>query len=368
MTLTALPPLDRAEAYYVRIPFRRPFETAVGVFASRNSWILRLRDFEGRDGFGEIALNPAAASSEEDRLAAALREALAELGAGRLPATVLEGAAGLEGRALLAGLDEALEALERARQAGRGGAGPAVSVPVNATLDAWETADGAEAAHLAVAKGFTCLKLKVGSETTAALVDRVAAIRRAIPAAVRLRLDANCSWTHSMAVERLEAVAPYDIEYVEQPLAAGDLEGHAELRRECTVPIALDESVDSSETAAAALAAGAADVLVVKPARVGGPAVVREIAARAAAAGVPVVVSTFFETGIGTAAAVWAAAELPVVGRARAHGLATAGMLEHDLLRVSTSVTRGRISLPRKMAVDEAALERYTVQKIGPGR
>ena len=54
---------------------------------------------------------------------------------------------------------------------------------------------------------------------------------------------------------------------------------------------------------------------MVKPARVGGPAVVREIAARAAAAGVPVVVSTFFETGIGTAAAVWTAAELPASQR-----------------------------------------------------
>lgn len=366
--LSALPPLDRAEAYYVRVPFRQPFETADGVFASRNSWILRLRDFEGRDGFGEIALHPAAPSSEQDRLAAALREALAELGAGRLPATVLEGEAGLEGRAILAGLDEALGALERARQAGRAGAGAAISVLVNATLDASGTADAAEAAHMAVAAGFTCLKLKIGPETTAALVDRVAAIRRAIPASVRLRLDANCSWTHSMAVERLDAVAPYDVEYVEQPLAAGDLEGHAELRLECSVPIALDESVDSSETAAAVLAAAAADVLVIKPARVGGPGVVREIAARAASAGVPVVVSTFFETGIGTAAAVWAAAELPVVGRPRAHGLATAGMLDHDLLRVSASVTGGRIVLPARLTVDEAALERYTVDKIGPGR
>ena len=155
---------------------------------------------------------------------------------------------------------------------------------------------------------------------------------------------------------------------MEQPLAAGDLEGHAALRRDCSVRIALDESVDSAETAAAVLAAGAADFLVIKPARVGGPGVVREIAALAAAVGVPVIVSTFFETGIGTDAAVRAAAELPVVGELRAHGLATAGMLEHDLLRVSASVVGGRIVLPRELIVDEAALERYTIEKIGPGR
>jgi o-succinylbenzoate synthase len=366
--LSPLPPLDRADAYYVHVPFKRPFETAGGIFTTRNSWILRLRDFEGNDGFGEMALHPAAPRSEEDSLAAAVREAVAQLGGGRLPAEVLEGTAGLESRALLAGLDEALGALERARLGGRTGAGTPVSVAVNATLDASGAAEAAEAAHRSVAEGFTCLKLKVGPESTAVLVDCIAAVRRAVPPSVRLRLDANCSWTHSMAVERLDALAPYDIEYVEQPLAAGDLEGHADLRRECGVPIALDESVDSDESAAAALAAGAADVLVIKPARVGGPGVLREIAARAAAAGVQVVVSTFFETGIGTDAAVRAATELPVAGGARAHGLATAGMLEHDLLRVSPSVACGRIVLPPELAVDEAALDRYTVEKIGSGR
>jgi L-Ala-D/L-Glu epimerase len=363
-----LPPLDRAEAYYVRVPFRRPFETVAEVFATRNSWILRLRDFEGREGFGEIALHPAASRSEEDSLAAAVREAVAQLGGGRLPATVLEGVAGLEGRALLAGLDQALGVLERARLAGPTGAAARIWVSVNATLDASGAAEAVDAAHRSVAEGFTCLKLKVGPESTAALVDGVAAIRLAVPASVRLRLDANCSWTFSMALERLDALAAYDIEYVEQPLAAGDLEGHAELRRECSVPIALDESVDSEESAAEALAAGAADVLVVKPARVGGPGVVREIAVRAAAAGVPVVVSTFFETGIGTDAAVRAAADLPVVGEARSHGLATAGLLEHDLLQVSASVRGGRIFLPSTLSVDQGALERYTVEKIGSNR
>ena len=366
--LPALPPLDRAEAYYVRIPFKRAFETADGVFTTRNSWILRLRDFEGHDGFGEIALHPGAPPSDEDSLAATIREALAELGAGRLPATVLEGAAGLEGRALLAGLDEALGALERGRLAIRAGATTRVSVAVNATFDASGATEAAESAQQSVADGFTCIKLKVGPESTADLVDLVAAVRHVVPESVRLRLDANCSWTLAMAIERLDALAVYDIEYLEQPLAAGDLEGHAELRRECSIPIALDESVDSDEAAAEALAAGAADVLVIKPARVGGPGVLREIAARAAAAGVPVVVSTFFETGIGADAAVRAAAELPVVGRARAHGLATAGMLEHDLLHVSASVAEGRIFLPPEPTVDETALERYTVEKIGRGR
>ncbi len=114
------------------------------------------------------------------------------------------------------------------------------------------------------------------------------------------------------------------------------------------------------------LSAEAADVLVVKPARVGGPAVVREIAARAASVGVPVVLSTFLETGIGTGAAVRAAAGLPRVGPERAHGLATAAFLVHDLLRVPTPVLDGRMALRENALLDEEALRRYTVERMAP--
>jgi L-alanine-DL-glutamate epimerase-like enolase superfamily enzyme len=107
---------------------------------------------------------------------------------------------------------------------------------------------------------------------------------------------------------------------------------------------------------------------VIKPARVGGPGVLREIAARAAGAGVAIVVSTFFETGVGIDAAVRAAAALPTVGEPRAHGLATAGMLEHDLLQVRATISGGRLFLPPVLAVDEAALKRFTVEKVGSGR
>ncbi len=203
-------------------------------------------------------------------------------------------------------------------------------------------------------------------ETAAELAERVGAIRRATGDSVRLRLDANCAWTYAAALDRLAAVAPFDLEYVEQPLAAGDIEGHAALRRALPVPIALDESVESEAAAIAILAARAADVLVVKPARVGGPGAVRAIAARAAAAGVPLVVSTFFETGIGTDAAIRAAAALPEIGPERAHGLATAGILVHDLLERPMAVTAGRVAVSELLRVDDDALRQFTVETIGP--
>ena len=92
-------------------------------------------------------------------------------------------------------------------------------------------------------------------------------------------------------------------------------------------------------------------MLVVKPARVGGPVAVAEIAEAAAARGVPVVISTLFETGIGIAAALVAAGLLGPGGSPRfpdrlAHGLATFGLLEHDLLEEPLIVDAGRMRAP----------------------
>ena len=110
---------------------------------------------------------------------------------------------------------------------------------------------------------------------------------------------------------------------------------------------------------------GAAAVLVVKPARVGGPVVARSIAALAAAAGVPTVLSTFFETGIGIASAVRIAVSIPLVGEERAHGLATAGLLEHDLLATPMIVRAGRMAVPHVLELDAEAMERYAVETTG---
>jgi L-alanine-DL-glutamate epimerase-like enolase superfamily enzyme len=225
-------------------------------------------------------------------------------------------------------------------------------VLVNGTIGFGGPAAGAEAALQAIEAGFTTLKLKAGAEReTLDLVARVRAIRTAVGPDVRLRLDVNGTWDLPTAEDRLEAVASFAIEYVEQPLPADDSAGAAELRRRVDVPIAADEAAASLVAVRRLLAAGAADVLVVKPARVGGPVAVAEIAQAAAAHDVPVVVSTLFETGIGIAAALMATGQLRQVPGARfptplAHGLATAGLLEHDLLEDPLVVEAGRMHAP----------------------
>ncbi len=361
-----LPRLDRVEARHVRVPFRRPFVTAAGVLTFRSSWILRLRDIDGNEGLGEIALEPAASRAKESAIGRVVRQAVTVLGAGGLPSHGALTKLGASGVALWAGIAEALEQLEALRGAPAVAPAGRSSVAANATVQLTDPTAAAETASQAVAAGFSCLKLKVGAETQHDLVERVQAVRTAIGSSVRLRVDVNAGWDLPTAVERLNALAALDIEFVEQPLAPADLAGHVTLRRASPVPIALDESAQSESTVARILDAGAADVLVIKLARVGGPSSVRVIAVRAASAGVPVVISTFFETGIGLYAALRAAAALPLVGGELAHGLATADILAHDLLATPIAVTGGRIDVPNRLAPDEQAIEHFTVEMVGP--
>ncbi len=368
--------LTGIHVHKVRVPFLRPFATATGMWFAREAWIVRLVAADGREGVGEAVLEPAggqAASSVLDWLAEDLSAADVSDWPDA-PRSLEEH--GSPGRALRAALDTAWldlgVAVGGVAPWASSAPGPGAAVGVNATLPLLDPRALAEAAAQAVAVGFRTLKLKAGAEReTDVLVDRVRSLRSAVGPEIRLRLDVNGAWDLETATERLEAVERFRLEYVEQPLAGDDPAALAELRRRVGVPVAADEAVTSLRAVRQLLDADAVDVLVVKPVRVGGPIATAEIAAVAAEHGVPVVVSTLFETGIGIAAGLAAAAALPPVRGGRLasppdHGLATAGLLEHDLLADGLVLGGGRLWTPAEpgsgrlgIRLDTAAVARY---------
>jgi L-alanine-DL-glutamate epimerase-like enolase superfamily enzyme len=237
-------------------------------------------------------------------------------------------------------------------------------VPVNGLVRSQRIGDLVAEARSVAEAGYGTVKLKVGMEASLTeLVSRVEAVRETIGPGVRLRLDANGAWAEREALVCIGAVCEYDIEYVEQPISwVSSAEALARIRNESPVPVAADESVTSVASARELLEARAADVLVVKLARVGGPAAAAEIAAMAADVEVSVVVSTLFETGVGIAAALAAAARLPL---GLAHGLATADLLVSDLLARPLEIKGGRMFVPESIELDEEALDRYAVERVG---
>lgn len=353
------------EVRRVRVPFRAPLATASGTWASRDAWLLRLAALDGRTGWGEVVLEDPADGPRLERL---LAEAVAMWRTGEMPSARTLAAAGGPGLALRAALEAAVIDMERtpSRLLLPGGSG----VGVNAVIGASGADVASAAARTAVADGFRTLKLKAGvDDTTDRLVARVGAVRAAVGARVALRLDVNAAWGLGTAIERINALEEFGLQYVEQPMD----EPMAGLRRRVRVPIAADEAVLDTGAARALLSAGGADVLVVKLARVGGPFATAAIAAMAADHGVPVVISSLFETGLGLAAAAASAAALPDVpgwpAAERDHGLATAHLLEHDLLKAPLLIAGGRLHVPAGagtgglgVRVDEAAIRRYEVE------
>jgi o-succinylbenzoate synthase len=177
--------------------------------------------------------------------------------------------------------------------------------------------------------GYRAAKLKLGAATLAEDLTRVAAARDGLGPEIELRGDANGAWNERQAREALEALAAYRVAYVEQPLPADAIEALARLRRDSPVRIAADESVATEAGAELLLAADAVDVVVLKPASLGGPARALAIAARARRSGCHVVFTHAFESGVGArhvlhCAAAWGDA-------ATAHGVGTAGIFARDV-------------------------------------
>ena len=361
--------LEQVHVDTVSVPFRAPIVSGSRTFEQRRAGILTLRTGQGEEGRGEFSV-PGPAELGED-VSPRLVERLEGIHLG--DPVAVEGALRdidawpFVGRAARAATESALVEL-LARLSGRSvaaflGPTPAMDVAVNAMLGIASPEATATAAAGMVEAGFGCLKLKAGDEPTDAVVARVGAVRDAVGPRVGLRVDFNGALRVKAAEAMLEGLASYDLEYVEQPIAASaGWEALAHLRWTGAVPIAADESVRDVGTARALLDAGAVDVLVVKPARVGGLRQAGAIVELATASAVTVTVSTLFEAGIGLAGAAQLAAVVPGPG---AHGLATADFLVSDLLRAPLALAGGRMTLPAGpglgVELDGAAVDRFRV-------
>lgn len=235
-------------------------------------------------------------------------------------------------------------------------------VPVNAVIGAMSTEDAIIRAREARHAGYSCIKLKVGNNDPEVEVVRIATVREAIGPDIHLRLDANEAWTFTEATTILSQCAPYNIQYVEQPLPARNLDELRMLRYHVPVPIAADEAVYDMESARRVLAHEAAQVLILKPQLVGGLRAARQILSEATQCGVQCVITSTIEAGIGIVGALHLAAASPEV--TLECGLATQHLLADDLLINHLTLDSGFLTVPTEpglgIQLDRNALARYS--------
>jgi o-succinylbenzoate synthase len=224
-------------------------------------------------------------------------------------------------------------------------------VGVNVTVPA---VSPQRAREIVAGSGCRTAKVKVAEagQSDADDIARVEAVRDAIGPAGRVRVDANGAWDVGHAERMLAALAPFGLEYAEQPCAS--LPELAELRRRVGVPLAADESVRRAEDPLAVRAAGAADIVVLKAQPLGG---VRAALRVAAACGLPVVVSSAVESSVGLAAGVALAAALPELSYDC--GLATMSLLTGDVTGEPLASADGMLPVRSSVVPDPERLSAW---------
>jgi o-succinylbenzoate synthase len=331
---------------WLSIPFREPFTTAAAAVRARDLLVLRVEEPDGVTGFGEAApFEPYDGVPFAEVVLAFLNRDFPPPPPPYVHAADEMAFLDLEGRRLGVPLAEPRSS----------------RVAVNFTLAGATPEAVADSGAQAAARGYDCFKLKVGLADDEA---RVAAVRDAIGSDALLRLDANGAWSVERALERIARLAPYGVEFVEQPCAT--LAELAAVRRATDVRIAADESVQSAADVIAAAEAGACDVIAVKLAPMGGLSAARAAIEAARGSGIEPYVSSTLDGPWGIAASLQLASAEDIELHC---GLATLELFDASLAAALPAPEGGWLAVPAGpglgVEVSDEAIAEVLVQEIG---
>jgi muconate cycloisomerase len=235
------------------------------------------------------------------------------------------------------------------------------SIPLSYSIPFGEPGQMAEFGAARATEGFRTVKVKVGQDPKRDIAA-VRLVREAIGPDKRLRIDANMAWRSAKeAVPIIRAMEAYELELVEQPLKPRELDAMAEIRRHVTVPIMADESVWSPRDAMEVVRRGAADVVNVYVAESGGIQPAASIFSLCELAGIPCMIGSMPEFGIGTAAQIHLGVAMPNLD----YDSDTCGVLYHeeDLLTAPLRIENGQAFAPTGpglgVELDMAVVERW---------
>ena len=160
----------------------------------------------------------------------------------------------------------------------------------------------ADQSETLVSAGYETLKIKIGQDHQADL-ETIEKVRERVGTKTTLRVDVNMGYSCAEdAVRNIKALEQFDLELVEQPLHYSDIDGLRYVRDHVEVPIMADESVWTPADALQCARAEAVDVLNVYVAEAGGLRPACDLFAIAQAAGLPCIIGSMPEFGVGTMA------------------------------------------------------------------
>lgn len=318
---------------------RHPFVIARGSTSEHRLMRLRLIDDEGREGWGEAAPNRFYGETADTALAALdrLRPIVTASDPWHIEDIEAEMHRAIRfNGSVKSAISAALHDL----------AGKRLGVPVykmwgldaaRAPLSSFTIAIAANddelRARLEEAAPYPVLKVKLGTDRDERIIRTV---RDAAPDKV-LRVDANAAWTPKHAVAMVDVLRECGVEYLEQPVAAHDVDGLRFVRERSPLPVIADESCIGPADVARLV--GAVDGINIKLSKCGGLREALKMIATARAHGMLVMAGCMIETSLGITAAAHFA---PLLDYADLDG---AALLSDDPYRGAT-IEGGRIAIP----------------------
>ena len=263
----------------ISTPLRVPFKTALRTVNSVEDVIVELHTDTGAVGYGEAPPTGVITGDTTGAILGAIQDHIAPALLGRdldefedLTAAVQK--ALVHNTSAKAAVDMALWDLLGQKYSApvyRMLGGARRNIVTDITISVNPPEEMARDARTAVQRGYDCLKVKVGIDPELD-VARLAAVRQAVGRDIKLRIDANQAWNAKQAVRILNQMQEkgLDIEFVEQPVPAADLEGMQYVTRHADVPVLADESVFSPADALRIMQTGAADLVNIKLMKCGG--------------------------------------------------------------------------------------------------
>ena len=188
--------------------------------------------------------------------------------------------------------------------------------------------------------GFTVMKVKVGFRNLFDEIENMEYLTQSFGKAIQFRLDANGAFDLPKAIRFCKEMEKFNIDYIEQPLPADNLEDLAELTYHTEIPIAVDESLTDFQSAEKIIEEQAAHVFVIKPMVSGGFTECKKIINLARTENIRVVITSSLETSIARTACLHLALTNEIT---EACGLATREVLNES--KPTQPIQGGKIAI-----------------------
>ena len=177
---------------------------------------------------------------------------------------------------------------------------------------------------------YEVIKVKMGYSNLFDEIEYVDKLTNYYGENIKFRIDLNGSLDLTRSIRLCKELEKFNIDYVEQPISAYNLEDLAELRYHTSIPIALDESLTDYNSAEEIIEKQAADILIIKPMVSGGFIECRKIINLAKIENIESIITSSLESSIGQIACLHLAGASKIE---KPCGLSTGVLLKEELVQ-----------------------------------